>query len=436
MIRALSQEEKENVRGGTTLTKEQAEMINNNIGKEDSMSEIKQNVSDKVAKELKKREMQYAQTVANPKSNEEDEKNLDEIVNEHELNVSEQYELSDDIEKYKNQLVTLDNHSIMEYGYEAQSNLTKLSRDVLDKTESSNVKPISKQLDSLVQIMNDSDPEQLIKEDDRSWISKMIRKPKHTWDEIFNKLTTDRAKIDKIDKTLKSNNEVIKKDIDNLEKLYAINKQYYEQVNALIEAGNVKIEELRNNNLVELQNKAQQSGEQIDKQAVSDMEDFINRLEKRVHTLETSREVTSQTAPQIRMIQNLNQTLAEKIQDTSSTSISLWMTQMSIAQTIAKQRRVTKSQEQIDKVTNDLIKNNANMLNQNAKAIATQNEKPTIEADVLQESREKILQTIDDVLKIQEEGKAKREQDRAKLQSTFNSHGDAFEEVEQIEHKQ
>src|SRR5699024_5129476 len=239
MIRALSQEEKENVRGGTTLTTEQAKMINN-IGKEDSMSEIKQNVASNVAKELKKREMQYAQTVANPKSNEEDEKNLDEIVNEHELNVSEQYELSDDIEKYKNQLVTLDNHSIMEYGYEAQSNLTKLSRDVLDKTESSNVKPISKQLDSLVQIMNDSDPEQLIKEDDRSWISKMIRKPKHTWDEIFNKLTTDRAKIDKIDKTLKSNNEVIKKDIDNLEKLYAINKQYYEQVNALIEAGNVK----------------------------------------------------------------------------------------------------------------------------------------------------------------------------------------------------
>src|SRR5699024_11269165 len=87
---------------------------------------------------------------------------------------------------------------------------------------------------------SDLDPEQLIKEDDRSWISKMIRKPKHTWDEIFNKLTTDRAKIDKIDKTLKSNNEVIKKDIDNLEKLYAINKQYYEQVNALIEAGNVK----------------------------------------------------------------------------------------------------------------------------------------------------------------------------------------------------
>src|SRR5699024_10569797 len=125
MIRALLQEEKENIRGGTTLTTEQAKMINN-VGKEDSMSEIKQNVASNVAKELKKQEMQYAQTVASPKSNEEDEKNLDEIVNEHELNVSEQYELSDDIEKYKNQLVTLDNHSIMEYGYEAQSNLTKL----------------------------------------------------------------------------------------------------------------------------------------------------------------------------------------------------------------------------------------------------------------------------------------------------------------------
>src|SRR5699024_11656164 len=98
--------------------------------------------------------------------------------------------------------------SIMEYGYEAQSNLTKLSRDVLDKTESSNVKPISKQLDSLVQIMNDSDPEQLIKEDDRSWISKMIRKPKHTWDEIFNKLTTDRAKIDKIDRSEEHTSEL------------------------------------------------------------------------------------------------------------------------------------------------------------------------------------------------------------------------------------
>src|SRR5699024_4013634 len=130
-----------------------------------------------------------------------------------------------------------------------------------------------------------------------------------------------------------------------------------------------------------------------------------------------------------------SQTLAEKIQDTSSTSISLWMTQMSIAQTIAKQRRVTKSQEQIDKVTNDLIKNNANMLNQNAKAIATQNEKPTIEADVLQETREKILQTIDDDLKIQEENKAKREQDRQKTQNTYNNQYNTFEEVEQIEHK-
>ena len=416
MIETITQEKKDYIKNNA---KHRASTTN--IRKGDSMNNIKQNIPN------------HAEDIF--EQSREDMKSLNRVVNEHEVNVSNQYELSDEVDKYKNQIVTLDNHSIMEYGHEAQNNLTKLSRDVLEKTESSNVKPISKQLEQLVQIMNDSNPEEMLKEDERSWLSKVIRKPKKSWDEIFNKLTTDRAKIDKIDKTLKSNNEVIKQDIDNLEKLYAINKQYYEQVNALIQAGNAKIDELKNNDLVSLKNKANETGEQIDIQAVSDMEDFINRLDKRVHTLETSREVTSQTAPQIRMIQNLNQTLAEKIQDTSSTSISLWMTQMSIAQAIAKQRRVTKSQEQIDKVTSDMIERNAEMLNQNAKTIATQNEKPSIEADVLQESRDKILQTIDDVLEIQEEGKAKRKQDREKLQSAFNSHGDSFDETERIEHK-
>ena len=149
MIETITQEKKDYIKNNA---KHRASTTN--IRKEDSMNNIKQNIPS------------HAEDIF--EQSREDAKSLNRVVNEHEVNVSNQYELSDEVDKYKNQIVTLDNHSIMEYGHEAQNNLTKLSRDVLEKTESSNVKPISKQLEQLVQIMNDSNPEEMLKEDERS----------------------------------------------------------------------------------------------------------------------------------------------------------------------------------------------------------------------------------------------------------------------------
>lgn len=380
--------------------------------------------------------IKQAVEVRNMKGDNVSDNELGKIIAHHLDRNESENELSQEVVKYKNEIDNMDNQAIVEYGSDVQNNLSKFSKEIMSEKGKDKVKPIHNELDELARTINDTDPQELLKDDERGLFSKIIRNPKRSMNKVFDKLTTNKAKIENIEKMLKKNNQVIKRDIENLDKLFDINNQYYDDITHLIKAGNIKINELKQDVLPELQARVDESDGYQEKQQLADMEDFINRLEKRVYDLELSKEVVSQTAPTIRMIQNMNQSLFEKIQSGINTNIPLWTNQMNIALSITDSQRLAKQSEQITDTTNRLLQNNAEMLNQNATVIAYQNEESQIDIDVLHETRDKIKKTVQDVLTIQEEGRQKRQKERQKLETLSNQNDDNFDsEREQLDTK-
>src|SRR5699024_2681319 len=209
--------------------------------------------------------------------------------------------------------------------------------------------------------------------------------------------------------------EVLVKDVNMLDGLYEQNKDYFDAINIYIAAAELKKEELEKEELPRLREKADRSANQMDVQDVNDMMQYINRLEKRVHDLKLSRQITLQSAPQIRMIQNINQTLAEKIQSSILTSIPLWKNQMAIALTLLRQESASKAQQEVSNTTNDLLTKNSEMLKQNSLRTAAENERGIVDIETLKTTQESLVSTIEETLKIQAEGSAKRKSAESEL---------------------
>ncbi|HEM2347753.1 TPA: toxic anion resistance protein, partial [Listeria monocytogenes] len=193
-----------------------------------------------------------------------------------------------------------------------------------------------------------------------------------------------------------------------LEQLYDKNKDYFQALNIYIAAGELKLEEINTKMLPELRKKAEQTGDQMDYQEVNDLTQFADRLDKRVYDLRLSRQITIQQAPQIRLIQNTNQALAEKIQSSIMTAIPLWKNQVAIALTLLRQQQAVAAQRQVSETTNELLKRNADMLKTNAIETARENERGIVDIETLKETQSSLIETLQETLKIQQEGRAKR----------------------------
>ncbi|WP_147075866.1 toxic anion resistance protein, partial [Staphylococcus xylosus] len=205
------------------------------------------------------------------------------------------------------------------------------------------------------------------------------------------------------------------KDVDMLDELYNMNKDYFDELSLYIEAAKKKQHDLQQEDVPKLRAQAKSTGNQMDVQAASDMEQFIDRLDKRIYDLQLSRQIAIQTAPQIRMIQNVNQALAEKIQSSILTSIPLWKNQMSIALTLMRQRNAVTAQKAVTDTTNDLLLKNSELLKQNALATATENERGVVDIETLKTTQNDIIETIEQTLQIQEQGRNKRKQAESEL---------------------
>jgi len=200
-----------------------------------------------------------------------------------------------------------------------------------------------------------------------------------------------------------------------LEQLYEKNKDYFHALNIYIAAGELKVEELYTKTIPELKKKAEETGDQMAFQDVNDMIQFADRLEKRLHDLKLSRQITIQSAPQIRLIQNTNQALAEKIQSSIMTAIPLWKNQIAIALTLIRQRSAVEAQKQVSKTTNDLLLKNAEMLKSNTIESAKENERGLVDIETLKKTQENLVSTLEETLRIQQEGRAKRYQAEQEL---------------------
>ena len=301
-----------------------------------------------------------------------------------------------------------DAQAVIIYGANAQSKLSEFSQSMLSHVQANDIGPIGDSLNELMYRLQEANPDEL-RASEGNFFQRMFGKVKQSIYEITAKYQKIGAQIYKVAVKLEHEKDGLIKDNQMLEQMYQKNKDYFDALNIYIAAGELKIDELQNQIIPQAVAKAQESGDQMDVQIVNDYTQFLDRLEKRTHDLRLTRQVTIQQAPQIRLIQNTNQVLAEKIQSSIHTAIPLWKNQVVIALTLLRQKDAVTAQRQVSETTNDLLKKNAELLKVSAIETAKENERGIIDIETLQKTQDDLIETIQETLRIQKEGKEKRQ---------------------------
>lgn len=300
-----------------------------------------------------------------------------------------------------------DSQAVITYGSAAQTKLSEFSQSMLNHVQAQDIGPVGDSLTDLMFRLSEANPDQL-RAGEGNFFSKMLGKVKKSVFEITAKYQKIGAQIDKISIKLEHEKNGLLKDNLMLDQLYNKNKDYFDALNIYIAAGELKMEELQTTIIPEAMKKAEESGDQMDVQIANDYTQFLDRLDKRTHDLRLARQITIQQAPQIRLIQNTNQALAEKIQASINTAIPLWKNQVVIALTLLRQKEAVTAQRQVSETTNDLLKKNSEMLKISAIETAKENERGIVDIDTLQKTQNDLVETIQETLRIQQEGKEKR----------------------------
>jgi uncharacterized protein YaaN involved in tellurite resistance len=347
-------------------------------------------------------------------ANEKIEKELltGEVVTEEKVESSLNYELLSQEEKsaideFCAKVDISDTTQVLQFGASAQNKISSFSDNVLQNVKTKNTGEVGDLLADLVAQVNDFNTDvpatlnpkgiQGLFFNAKKQIQKMIAK--------YSKVETN---ISKIEKQLETQKIKMLKDITIFDTMYEKNLEYFKNLSLYIIAGEKKLEELRNVTLPELQKKAEESGEQSDVQKVNDMINVINRFEKRIYDLKTTRIISLQMAPQIRLIQNNDSELVEKIQSSLINTIPLWKNQIVIALGLANAQSALEIQKAVTDTTNDMLQKNSEMLKQGTIEIAEESEKSIVNVETLQKTNKDIIETLDKVLEIHETGRAKR----------------------------
>ena len=312
-----------------------------------------------------------------------------------------------------------DHQAMLTYGTPAQSKLLTFSHTMLEHVQQKDLGEVGEIIGDLMKKLNEVSPDELMPEK-KSFFGKLFGKLSGSVQEMLSKYQKTGAQIDRISVKLERGKNGLLSDINVLEKLYEANKDYFHALNIYIAAGELKLEELYGKTIPELKRIAEQSNDQMKVQEVNDMFQFADRLDKRLHDLKLSREITIQSAPQIRLIQNTNQALVEKIQSSILTVIPLWKNQVAIALTLIRQRHALEAQKQVSKTTNELLLKNAEMLKTNTIETARENERGIVDIETLKKTQENLISTLEETMKIQQEGRAKRRQAEQELSSMEN----------------
>ena len=297
--------------------------------------------------------------------------------------------------------------AILTYGASAQGELTRFSHQMLDHVQSQDIGPVGDVLKELMDKLGEIDPDDL-GDKKQSALARLFGRVSKSVQEMMTKYQKLSTQIDRIGVQLEHSKRGLVEDVKMLDNLYEQNKTYFQALNVYIAAAEIKRDELQYEIIPKMRKEAELSNDQMAFQEVNDMAQFLDRLEKRLYDLQLSRQITIQSAPQIRMIQQTNQTLAEKIQSSIMTSIPLWKNQIAIALTLNRQKKAVESQKLVTKTTNDLLLKNSEMLKVNSIETAKENERGIIEIDTLKKTQENLIQTIEETLLIQADGRAKR----------------------------
>ena len=322
--------------------------------------------------------------------------------------------------------------AIISYGAAAQKQLGEFSHQMLSHVQAKDTGEIGDILNDLMERLNETDPNDLVAEN-QGFFQKFFGKIKKSIYEMQAKYQEVGSQVDKIAIRLNHEKNGLLNDNLSLEQLYQRNKDFFDALNIYIAAGELKLAELQETLIPEALEKARVTGDQMDVQVVNDLEQFLDRLEKRNHDLKLTRQMTIQQAPQIRLIQNTNQALAEKIQSSITTTIPLWKNQIAIAMTLLRQKDAVTAQRQVSETTNQLIQKNSEMLKISTIETARENERGIIDLETLQKTQKDLIETLEETLKIQQEGRARRR--KAEIELT-NMEEDLRQKLLVLSHKE
>ncbi|WP_449598342.1 toxic anion resistance protein [Niallia sp. Marseille-Q9988] len=295
------------------------------------------------------------------------------------------------------------NHRIMiSYGAEAQKKLLSFSHMMIEHVQRKDVGEVGDVVGELMERLNEINPDEL-RVEKKGFFRRLFSRPSKSVQEVLSNYQKASAQIDRMSVRLERSKNVLTADIHLLEQLYENNKTYFQDLNVYIAAAEMKYEEMTEKLIPEKKKLAEESGDRMKLQEVNDFIHFAELLEKRIFDLKVSREITIQTAPQIRLIQHTNRTVIDKIQSSIMTAIPLWRNQVSIALTLLRQRYAMETQTRIN--TNRVESNVREMA-----TIANENQSAMQEIESLKETQYKLMNSLEETLQIQEEGKQKRNQ--------------------------
>lgn len=294
-------------------------------------------------------------------------------------------------------------NQILQYGAGTQKKMADFSDTALENVKTQDLGEIGELISNVVGELKDFD----VQEEGKFF--GFFRKQTSKMENLKNKYDKAQANVEKITDSLQQHQVRLMKDSAMLDKMYEQNLNYFKELTMYILAGKKKLEETRNGKLAEMKNKAALSGLPEDAQAARDLDEKCSRFEKKLHDLELTRTIAMQTAPQIRLIQNNDTVMVEKIQTTIVNTIPLWKSQMVLALGIAHSAEAAQAQRQVTDITNELLRKNAETLHMATVETAKESERGIVDLETLQKTNADLIQTLDDVMRIQMEGRQKRQ---------------------------
>jgi len=319
------------------------------------------------------------------------------------------------IDTFLSKIDVNDTTQVIQYGAKAQAKISKFSDSVLDGVKTKSTGEVGDLLANLVGQIKSFDSD--ITAENRTGLAKLFHSAKRELDTIKAKYSKIETNIDGIEKQLENHKLQMLKDITIFDTMYEKNLEYFKELSLYIIAGDKKLDELRNVVLPALQEKARESGEQLDAQKVQDMENTINRFEKKIYDLKTTRIISIQLAPQIRLLQNNDSELVEKIQSSITNTIPLWKNQIVLALGINNAKQALGAQKAVTDLTNDMLVKNSELLKQGSVEIAQESERAIVDIDTLKKTNQDIIETLDRVIEIHEAGRAQRAEAEIELQN-------------------
>ena len=324
------------------------------------------------------------------------------------VNIEDKIQLSDEemkvVDNFVKQIDISNTTHVLQYGADAQKKMADFSDMALEKVRTKDLGTVGDTLSELIVELKGFSA----LEEENKGIKGLFRKAANPVVKLKAKYDKAEVNVEKVVDVLEGHQVTLTKDIAVLDEMFAANNTNFKQLSMYIVAGKKKLEEAQNVTLPQLKAKAEASGEAADAQAANDFASMCNRFEKKLHDLDLTRTVSLQMAPQIRMVQNNDALMVEKIQTTLVNTLPLWKSQMVLALGLANNEAAVEAQKAVSDTTNELLKKNAEVLKKTTVDVARESERGIVDIETLKNTNRQLIETIDEVMKIQQEGREKR----------------------------